>query len=455
MNFHYFTYFKDKWDPYGIDIIGKTNYIRNKLSSFEVTKPIVVTESCRGSNPGFGTYELQAQYVPQLYARSKAAGLDFTVWWWLWDWSTIESKCGLLMADGTPKPAWDAYQTLAAQLTSTEYARTLPATETGSSQIEAYEFRTIDGSYPILVAWTNDGSNRVMSIQAEYVVVIDKQGNGAEVRDGDDGNADGRVQVTIGPSPQYVRIQSEYRLTIATAGAGTVQREPDKTSYHYGELVTLTSLPAAGWAFDRWTGLSAADMVDNGDGSWSLTMNGDKAITAVFRSGSYTIAIDILGEGAVHCLPTGPFWDGEVVRLTPVPDANWVFDTWLGPNAAELVDNKDGSWSLTMNGNKAVTARFLEVQDAEYYLSMTVEGQGRVGYLPGPYYYGELATLIPVPAEGWSFGGWHGVNGTEVVNNGDHLWLLRMNADKAVTAYFSQDDRFSLFFPVVPRMVWP
>jgi hypothetical protein len=77
MNFHYFTYFKEVWDPYGIDIIGKTNYIRNKLTSFGVTKPLVVTEACRGSNPGFGTFELQSRYIAQLYARSKAAGLDF------------------------------------------------------------------------------------------------------------------------------------------------------------------------------------------------------------------------------------------------------------------------------------------------------------------------------------------------------------------------------------------
>jgi len=134
-------------------------------------------------------------------------------------------------------------QALAEQLTSTEYVRSLPATETGSPEIEAYEFRTIDGSYPLLVAWTNDNNNHVIPIGADYVVVVDKMGDGTEVRDGDDGQVDGRVRVALGPSPLYLRFQPGYGLTITTAGSGTVLREPDKVSYRYGDLVTLALSP--------------------------------------------------------------------------------------------------------------------------------------------------------------------------------------------------------------------
>lgn len=68
-------------------------------------------------------------------------------------------------------------------------------------------------------------------------------------------------------------------ISINPAGAGTVAKSPDKTSYNYNEIVQLTASPSSGFNFDHWEGdLSGASNPVN------ITMNGNKNITAVFNS---------------------------------------------------------------------------------------------------------------------------------------------------------------------------
>ncbi len=67
------------------------------------------------------------------------------------------------------------------------------------------------------------------------------------------------------------------RLTLAIAGAGTAQRQPDLASYDYGQVVTLTATPNPGQAFAGWTGGLAS-----GANPATITMNGNKTVTAHF-----------------------------------------------------------------------------------------------------------------------------------------------------------------------------
>jgi len=47
--------------------------------------------------------------------------------------------------------------------------------------------------------------------------------------------------------------QNNYSLTINAAN-GTVGKSPDKTSYVYGDVVTLTATASAGYSFNSWSG---------------------------------------------------------------------------------------------------------------------------------------------------------------------------------------------------------
>ena len=90
-------------------------------------------------------------------------------------------------------------------------------------------------------------------------------------------------------------------------------------------------------------------------------MTGDKAVTANFEQTEFIVSVDIAGDGAVEQTPENPHPLGEEVTLRPIPNAGSRFEDWGGPNSSDLHDNGDGSWSLTVNGDKAVIANFAEI----------------------------------------------------------------------------------------------
>jgi hypothetical protein len=208
MNFHYFPPFAAKWDPYGPGIMGKAAYLRNKLAEYGVYKPLICTETGTWSDDEHnGSDELQSRYVPKAFARSMAANLEITIWYKLIDDSYLGFiMWGLLDRDLNRKPSHSAYYTLARQLAPAEYVRTLGLDEIGTNQIEAHEFAALNASASIVVAWTNDESNRELVLECDSVLVVDKFGAEAQVRDGDDGAADGLIHLDIGPSPVYLRL---------------------------------------------------------------------------------------------------------------------------------------------------------------------------------------------------------------------------------------------------------
>jgi hypothetical protein len=212
MNFHYYPAFRNKWEPYGPDIIGKATYLRNKLASYELERPLICTEASQWSDDYAGhggSDELQSRYVAQVFARSMAADLGITIWYRLIDQSPDAGGYyyGLLNSDLTPKPSYQAYRTYAQQMGHAEYVRSLDAGDTGSDRIEAYEFSRGQPPTTIIVAWTTDEQEHDVTLQADQVLVVDKFGAQITLRDGDDGSVDGTVRVTVGPSPVYLHFQ--------------------------------------------------------------------------------------------------------------------------------------------------------------------------------------------------------------------------------------------------------
>jgi hypothetical protein len=208
MNFHYYPSFDSTWNPYGPAIIGKAEYLRGKLAEYGVDKPFICTEISMWSDAAHGgSYEKQSRYVPLAFVRSIAADLGVTIWYKLVDDAAVGvTKYGLLEADLTPKPAVDAVETLAWQLADADYIQSLGPAETGSEEIEAYEFLTEDGLTQILVVWSNDEQWYTMSLESDYLLRVDKYGSEQLIRDQDDGVVDGWVQVSVNPDPAYLRL---------------------------------------------------------------------------------------------------------------------------------------------------------------------------------------------------------------------------------------------------------
>jgi len=88
-----------------------------------------------------------------------------------------------------------------------------------------------------------------------------------------------------------------YTLTVNTEGPGNVTLDPSGGSYTEGQTVTLTAAASeVGWVFEGWSGdLSGSNSPD------TITMDGDKIVTAIFSSGN-----DIGDDGIPDSEEWGP-----------------------------------------------------------------------------------------------------------------------------------------------------
>jgi Cellulase (glycosyl hydrolase family 5) len=209
MNFHYYLAFRANWEPYGHDILGKLAFLRAKMDYYDVDKPVVCTETGWFTNPDAGgSDEVQSRYVVQSFVRSMTADLYPVIWFTLLDSDWDPRNWGLLDMYLNPKPSYYAYQTLTNQLSRANFVRALGPEATGPILVEAYEFASPTGQ-AIIVAWVNDEVNVNLTQMASEISVVDKFGSETIIYDGDDGQMDGRVHVSVGPSPVYLRIDSD------------------------------------------------------------------------------------------------------------------------------------------------------------------------------------------------------------------------------------------------------
>ncbi len=146
-----------------------------------------------------------------------------------------------------------------------------------------------------------------------------------------------------------------HDLTVNTVGNGSVTLNPTGGSYPYGTVVTLTAVPDSGWQFDGWSGALSGTV-----NPATITMDDDKTVTATFSEivvTQYTLTTSTVGSGSISLNPTGGTYpEGTVVTVTAAADSGWQFDNWSGALSGSV-----NPTTITMDGNKSVTANFSEV----------------------------------------------------------------------------------------------
>jgi hypothetical protein len=242
----------------------------------------------------------------------------------------------------------------------------------------------------------------------------------------------------------------DVEVAVAPEGSGSVEISPEigepPDAYLYGDEITLTATPddPENFAFAGWSG-----DLEGAENPVSLTLEGDIVedgvkITATFApKRELTVGVDPAEAGQVVLDPPGGVYgDGTVVKLTPTANADWAFDDWSGPNKNDLVDEGDGSWSMTMNADKSVTANFIP----GYSLTITTDGQGTVETdPPGSGFPAETQVqLTATPSWGWFFDGWQGD-----LQGNENPALLTMDSNKTVQANFIEAE--AAFLPLIVR----
>ncbi|UCF12668.1 MAG: DUF2341 domain-containing protein, partial [Thermoplasmatales archaeon] len=137
----------------------------------------------------------------------------------------------------------------------------------------------------------------------------------------------------------------EHILTINVVGNGFITLNPLGGTYPYGTVVTLTAVADPGWTFSHWSGdLSGSSNPE------TITMNGNKVVTAHFTQDQYTLTVSVVGSGSVNLNPPGgTYLSYTVVTLTANADPGWTFSHWSGD-----LSGSSNPETITMNGNKVV-----------------------------------------------------------------------------------------------------
>jgi uncharacterized protein (TIGR02145 family) len=150
------------------------------------------------------------------------------------------------------------------------------------------------------------------------------------------------------------KVPKTLSTSVSPSGSGQINSSPSFPNYQTGEIVTLNPVPSQHWVFQKWDGDVSGSAVP-----LSLTMDSNKSVVAVFVKKDYPLSITIQGEGtvteAIVSNPSGrEYPHGTVVRLTPVPQQGWIFDSWAG----DLIGTESPK-NITVDQEKNVIARFI------------------------------------------------------------------------------------------------
>jgi hypothetical protein len=216
-----------------------------------------------------------------------------------------------------------------------------------------------------------------------------------------------------------------------TANNGMITRSLPGPVYQQGTNVILTAVPDPGYHFVNWTG----DIAGN-SASFSpilLTMNRNRAVTAVFEINSYSLLIQAT-NGIVIRVPNLVSYDhGTPVTLTPVPAEGYRFQRWSGnvPAGAETTS----PLPIVMDRERLLTAHF---EDATYPLTI-ISDHGIVGKSPDQalYTHGMEVTLTVTADPDYHFRRWSGDVPVEL-RTANPVTLL-MNQPRTVTALYQEN----------------
>ncbi|HNS32356.1 MAG TPA: cohesin domain-containing protein [bacterium] len=238
------------------------------------------------------------------------------------------------------------------------------------------------------------------------------------------------IVLGVGQQLTGINITLKEPLTLTVISAhGTPNPSVGPHVYYTGDSVTA-SVPSPAdndgrYICTGWTGTGDAPAAGTTN-SVTFTINQDSAITWQWQEQfELTATVDPVGSGTVN--GTGWYNAGVDANIEAAANANFIFREWTGDAAGT-----DAATTVTMNGNKNVTAHF----DPLYTLTAVASpaGGGTVAKDPDQAQYrsGTVVDLTANANAGYRFDSWTG----GVADPNSATTTVTMDANKTVTANF-------------------
>jgi hypothetical protein len=221
-----------------------------------------------------------------------------------------------------------------------------------------------------------------------------------------------------------VRIEHALDLTVNPEGSGTATGEG---YYLEGEEATLTAIPDSGYTFLNW---SLGDSILSTDSLFVYTMPDSSInILANFTLRNYFLALFAEPDSGGVALGEGYFFAGDTVTVIAIPGTGHEFTKWTR-HGNVVSTNPEYSFVMPAS-NDTLTAHFELAQ----YVITAVPNYLDFGMVSGggTFYYGDTATLIAVPQEGYRFVVWT-EEGTPV--SYDSVYSFMVESDRHLVGNF-------------------
>ena len=176
---------------------------------------------------------------------------------------------------------------------------------------------------------------------------------------------------------------------------------PGKTTFQNGDTARLTETPATGYWFSGWSGDTV--ITDTLQTSIKITFVQNRNIIANFtKKGNYALIISAVGGSVTKSPDDASYSFNDRVALTAIPDSIHIFDHWSGDTSCTA-----NPCTVTVDGNKAVTANFVQL----YIVAFNGNGNdsGNVPVNNKKYKAGDTVTIPgqgTLKKIGYAFSGW-------------------------------------------------
>lgn len=250
-------------------------------------------------------------------------------------------------------------------------------------------------------------------------------------------------RVSLTPSPE------EGGIVGCTGSHIMPDESPDGFRFQFeaGSQVKLYAKPAPGYHFMGWKEYHSNEIMSISS-DWTFSIKKDMDLIGVFeKEGSpvnnFYINVDAYPATAGYVVGAGTFPKGTRHSITAAPIDGYHFVHWK--NSKGILVSTNLQYDLIVDSDETYTAYF-ELNAPQTYkvtVNTTPSGKGTASGA-GVYQVGQIATIVPSPAQGWKVGTVSASDGN-ITDNGDGTWSVVVNQDVTVTVTFVEAIRYFTF----------
>lgn len=292
--------------------------------------------------------------------------------------------------------------------------------------------------------WT-DSLNRIVSTNLQYDLVVEKD------------------ETYTAHFELDAPVIEEYNVTIITnpADKGSVS---GGGTYKSGQTAIIVPSPVEGWAVNTVTA-SGGNLVDNGNGTYSIVVTRDLTITVNFKEAIryFTFSIVADANGLVRYKDINDAWsqwaerhevtapEKTIVTIAGKANRGYEFEKWVTPTGANLPNNENNIIVEEGLHRKTYTAYFKKetVKPETYQVNINVISNGKCKYKVGSNEYsnesashsnisvtkGETIEILAVPDEGYLFDYCASTSGDRSESN---PYKVAVNSNMDFSYYFKE-----------------